>query len=103
MKYTITHTPPLSDTYVDIIRHNEHIHVIHYKEGVFHGVYKMFFNDNQIALKGGYLLGKKHGRWIEWYKSGQIKSIRYYYKSKKVGLWVEWFENGVKKYEMSVT
>ena len=69
--------------------------LITYKNGYKDGLYKSFFFDGQIAIKGYYKDGLKHGRW-QYYSQKGFKGSSFLYKngesikSKIVNLKNEW-------------
>ncbi len=62
------------------------------KEGL--TVYKTFYPDGKLMLKGDMRNGKKDGEWTRYYKNGVVKQLLHYTNGYLNGDFVEYFTNG---------
>ena len=67
---------------------------INYKDGLFHGLKKEFWENGQLKHKGYWSDGKKHGTHKFWYLGGALGREENYKDDKKHGLHKWWKSNG---------
>lgn len=56
-----------------------------YKDGLLHGVWKLYFANGELSVLGVYKEGKSHGKWRLYYEDGKILAEEGYLNGNKNG------------------
>jgi len=64
------------------------------KNGFLHEYKRFYFQNETIAMQGGFINLVKENWWEEFYVTGKIKSKGNYLQGKKQGDWIMYFESG---------
>ena len=65
-----------------------------YKNGRFHGRWKMYRPDGQLGISAKYKDGRKEGLYQDYYENGQVRQEKHYKGGKAEGLYKDYYENG---------
>jgi antitoxin component YwqK of YwqJK toxin-antitoxin module len=68
---------------------------VQYREGLRHGMARVFFDTGKLKEETEYASGLKHGASRTFYENGQQRSAGKYDSDKQVGVWRSWRENGM--------
>jgi antitoxin component YwqK of YwqJK toxin-antitoxin module len=68
--------------------------VIGERNGIFNGVYKVFYSSGELWEEGTYADGEREGLWTTWYRNGVIAKEGDFLNGEYNGLWIENFPNG---------
>ena len=71
------------------------------RNGLFNGVYKLFYSSGEPRIEGRYVDGEKEGLWTTWYENGVVKKEGNFLDSNYDGLWIENFPNGQTRSEIN--
>ncbi len=61
---------------------------------VLHGKYSEYFENGNLKIQGGFLLGTKDGVWKEWYSNGELRSVVSWKKGQLNGVSKKYDLNG---------
>ena len=67
----------------------------HYKKGVYNGLYKSWYQNDNPKFEAYYADGKPDGSWKEWYENGNLMRNNNFKKGKPHGTCEEFYENGL--------
>ncbi|NJK83652.1 MAG: toxin-antitoxin system YwqK family antitoxin, partial [Saprospiraceae bacterium] len=68
--------------------------VEHYENDVHHGLYQVFYENENIKLQGQYVAGSMEGEWQGFYEDGTLKEKVTFKENQENGAFTEYHPNG---------